>query len=370
MLIATPGGGGGRVAESVKARTRRASLLGNDDFKLLLELTSVSDIAVYLGKSAYATILKGFTLENMHRAELEFLLGLSILSEGVSFRHYAGFSDKKLLDFWLESFDIMLFKNHFRLMLGTTEWDHHLVPDRMLDIVADFHLTLVDKDKLLSGSSLKDIIMAVKSDNLRTALFEALPGRENVSITDDAEFQKASFDTGMILDRYYFNNLYAAVAGIGGTEGYLLRMLIGTRVDLMNIYWIYRARRFFNMSPEEALTLIIKARHHADFTLLSKVAFAEPHALAGALSGTPYACVFQVDSSNAALREVEIECNLYRLLSDVAGRVFLSGTLGFQNVAAYLTLKELEVRDLVAVVEAVRYNFDRSRMNHLLVRSL
>ena len=361
------------MAESVKARVRRASLLGNDDFSRLLELTSVSEIAVYLGKSFYASILKGFTLEEMHRSELEFLLRLSILAEGVSFSHYAGRNDKKLLDLWLEYFDIMLFKEHFRLETG--EWSHHLSLDKMLDMVAVFHLTLIDKEKLISGSSLKDVIMAVRNENLRAHLFDAVSRRENMYMTRGAEFQKTVFETGMILNRYYFNNLYTAVAGLGGTEGRLLRMLIGTRVDLMNIYWIYRARRFFNMSPEEALTLIIKARYHADFNLLTQVAFAEPHAMAAALSGTPYERVFDLNSSNAdpsnpALCEVAIERNIYRLLFEAAERVFLSGSLGFQNVAAYLILKEFEVRDIVVVTEAIRYGVDKSKIDMLLVRSL
>jgi len=373
MIIAAPGSGGGRVAESVKARVRRASLLGNDDFSRLLELTSVSEIAVYLGRSFYASILKGFTLEEMHRSELEFLLRLSILAEGVSFSHYAGRNDKKLLDLWLEYFDIMLFKEHFRLETG--EWSHHLSLDKMLDMVAVFHLTLIDKEKLISGSSLKDVIMAVRNENLRAHLFDAVSRRENMYMTRGAEFQKTVFETGMILNRYYFNNLYTAVAGLGGTEGRLLRMLIGTRVDLMNIYWIYRARRFFNMSPEEALTLIIKARYHADFNLLTQVAFAEPHAMAAALSGTPYERVFDLNSSNAdpsnpALCEVAIERNIYRLLFEAAERVFLSGSLGFQNVAAYLILKEFEVRDIVVVTEAIRYGVDKSKIDMLLVRSL
>ena len=370
MFVVAPSSGGGRVTQSIKARVRRASLLQNDDFKLLLEFTSVSDIAVYLGKGAYASILKGFTLEEMRRTELEFLLEVSILAEAVAFRHYAGLRDKKLLDLWLEYFDVMLFKSHFRHKLGTGEWEHHLEPDKMLDMVADFHLTLVDKDKLLSGSTLRDIIMSVKNDDLRIALLQALPGYENVSGTQVAEFQKAGFNIGMILDRYYLNNLYTAVAGIGGTEGHFLRALVGTRVDLMNIYWIYRARRFFNMSPEEALTLIIKARYRADFTLLTKVAFAEPDAMRGALYGTSYARVFDVDNSNAVLREVEIECHIYRFLFAAAERVFLSGSLGFQNVAAYLVLKELEVRDIVAITESIRYKFDKSKVNLLLVRPL
>jgi vacuolar-type H+-ATPase subunit C/Vma6 len=124
------------------------------------------------------------------------------------------------------------------------------------------------------------------------------------------------------------------------------------------------------MSPEEALTLIIKARYRADFNLLKKVAFAPPHALASVLSGTPYARVFEVEHTNTAQREVEIERNIYRFVFATAERVFLSGSLGFQNVAAYLILKQLEARDLVVVTEAVRYAYDRSKIALLLSRPL
>jgi V/A-type H+-transporting ATPase subunit C len=367
--------GGERVAGSAKARVRRASLLTSEDFRQLLELTSVGDIAVRLGKGTYAPMLKGFALEEMRRSDLEFLLGVSILAEGVAFRHYAGGDGKKLLDLWLEYFDVTLFKNHLRLKMGTGQWDEHLSPDKVLDMVSGYHLTLVDKDRLFSASSLKDIITSVKNADIRAALFEAVPGRESETFSQaqaqaqGPEFQKAIFNIGMTLDRCYFNNLYGAVTDLGGVDGRMLRALVGTRVDLINMYWIYRARRFFNMSPEEALTLIMKARYRANFELLTKVAFAEPLALAAALSGTPYAGVFEA-GSDAALREAEIECHIYRYLFAVAERAFSSGVTGFHNVAAYLVLKELEVRDLVAVVESVRYGFDKNKAGLLLVRPL
>ncbi|MDR2522754.1 MAG: V-type ATPase subunit [Synergistaceae bacterium] len=361
--------GGGSVAESVKARIRRGTLIQSEEFRLLLELASVGEIAVHLGKSAYAAILKDFNLEEMRRSELEFLLGVSVLAEGVTFRHYADLSDRKLLDLWLESFDITLFKNHFRRTMGTGEWGGHMDAGRILGLVSDFRLTLVDQEKLLSGGTLRDIVAAVRSEPLRAALSEAIPSRDPSEMSG-AEFQKTSFNAGMILDRYYFDNLYAAAAALGGEEGRMLRALVGTRVDLMNLYWIYRARRFFNMAPEEALTLLVKARCRADFELLTKVAFAEPRALAAVLRGTAYEEIFDVENSSDALREVEIESRIKCFLFAAAQRVFLTGSLGFQNIAAYLTLKELEVRDLVAVVESVRYGFDRSKVALLLARPL
>ena len=373
MLIVAPGSGGGRVAESVKARARRASLLKNEDFSHLLGLTSVSDVAVYLSKGAYAPIFKGFEIDRIRRADLEFLLGVSLLAESVAFKHYAGRKDKKFLDLWQEYFDVMLFKNHFRRKMGTPEWDPRLAADRgddVLDMVGDYQLTLVDKDKLFSADSLNDIIMSVKNAELRAALLEALSGSEDASAVRAPEIQKTGFNVGMALERHYLNNLYAHVAGLGGTEGQWLRVLVGTKVDLINIYWVYRVRRFFNMSPEEALTQILKARYRLDFNILTKAAFAEPDGMKGVLAGTPYAGVFDVDDGNAALRELEIERRIYAFVLAVAERVFLSGTLGFQNVAAYLTLKMLEVRDLIVVTETIRYGLDRSKAGLLLCRSL
>jgi V/A-type H+-transporting ATPase subunit C len=364
-------GGGARIAESVKARVRRATLLRSEDFRRLLEQTSVGDIAAQLGRSAYASALKGFALGEMRRDELEFLLNVSILAEGVTFKHYTGLSDKKLLSLWLENFDIDLFKSHFRIRLGTGQGNKHMPLDKMTDVVSDFQLTLVDKDRLFASVAVRDLLASVKSESLRSSLMEIIPPGRDVELeTEGANFQKNVFAVGMILDRYYFDSLYAAVAKLGGNEGRMMRLLVGTRVDLLNLYWIYRARRFFKMSPEESLTLIMKARYHADFALLTKVAFAEPRVLASVLEGTSYAKVFDVEGKDAALREIEIERNICRLLLAVGERVFLSGSLGFQNVAAYLMLKELEVRDLVAVVEMVRYGFDKSKIDLVLVRSL
>ncbi|MDR2175874.1 MAG: V-type ATPase subunit [Synergistaceae bacterium] len=376
---------GGRIAESSKAKVRKGTLLSREDLRLLLEQTTVGDVALRLGETSYAAVLKGVSLENMRRSELEFLLNVSVLAEGVAFRHYANLEDRKLLDLWLESFDIAMIKEHLRFKMRTAEREQ-LSPDRMLDIVSDFQLTLVDQEKLLSSSSLRDILASVKKESLRAALSEGIPaGLESVLADRGPEFQKTMFALGMILDRCYFDSLYAAAAALGGEEGRMMRALVGTRVDLLNLYWIYRARRFFGMSPEESLTLILKARYRVDFGLLTKAAFAPPEAFAPTLAGTPYAAVFgggpapreDADSSggaaseeDAGLREAAVERRFYRRLLSVVGRVFMSGALGFQNVAAYLMLREFEVRDIVAITEAVRYGFDRSKIDLILIRSL
>ncbi|MDR1649124.1 MAG: V-type ATPase subunit [Synergistaceae bacterium] len=377
---------GGRIAEASKARVRKGSLLRGADLRILLDQATVGDIALRLRETSYAAVLKdaaleGSSLEDIRRGELEFLLNVSVLAEGMTFRHYANLGDRKMLDLWLESFDVALIKNHLQFSMNEAEGER-LSPDRILGIVSDFRLTLVDQEKLLSGSSLRDLLASVRRDSLREALFEGIPpGSGSAFAERGPEFQKTMFALGMILDRCYFDSLYAAASALSGEEGRMMRVLVGTRIDLLNLYWIYRARRFFGMPPEEALTLILKARYRVNFELLTKAAFAPPSAFASTLEGTPYAAVFggpevpresqeeTASGEGAALREVAVECRLYKLLLAVANRIFMSGTLGFQNVAAYLTLREFEVRDIIAIVETVRYGFDKSKTDLILINA-
>lgn len=363
------GWGGGGIAGAVKARLRRASLLEDDDYRVLLDQTSVGAIALRLGSGSYAPLLKGFSLETMRRMELEFLLDVAILMEGVVFRHYMGSRDRRLLNLWLENFDIELFKNRFRVQLGARQWENRDT-DKIPEMVSGFHLTLVDQKKLSEAATVKDLLGAVKNETLRASLAEAVPRGRDGSATLTGELQGTPFALGMILDRYYFNSLYMAVSTLPGDEGRMMRTLLGTRIDLMNLYWIYRGRRFFGMSPEEALTSITKVRYRLGFEILTKAAFADPGTWGSVLKGTPYDRVFAVDEENPSVREVEIERNIYQVLWAVVNRVFRAGSLGFHTVAAYLMLKEFEVRDLVAVIEAVRYGFDRDKFGLILIRPL
>ncbi|GHS89157.1 hypothetical protein AGMMS49957_11900 [Synergistales bacterium] len=369
--------GGGGIAGSAKAKARRGTLLSPEEMSALLEQQTVSDIVDRLRGGSFDVFLGRLSADNIRRGELEFLLDISILAEGLIFRPYADAQDRNLLDLWIESFDIELIKNCIRSLIGGSQ-SEHISTDSALELVSGFRLTLVDQDRLLAANSLREIILSIKKESLRLALSAALPSAlENLSPDDmkdldRAGFQKAIFDFVTTLDRYYLGALYEAAKDMGGEKGRAVRMLVGARVDLTNLYWIYRARRFFGLSPEEALTLILRARYHADFDILTKFAFAEPNVMASALVGTIYSGIFEFneeDGKNVALREMRLESRVSKMLLSVAERVFISGSQGFQNVLAYLTLKEFEIRDITAIMESVRYGFDKNKTAMFLIRA-
>ncbi|GHS92965.1 hypothetical protein AGMMS50276_02110 [Synergistales bacterium] len=366
---------GGGIAASTKAKTRRGTLLSSEEMAALLDQRTVPEIVDRLRGRSFDVFLGRLSADNIRRGELEFLLDVSILAEGLIFRPYVDMRNRKLLDLWLESFDIELIKNFIRSLVGGRS--ERASADSTLELVSELKLTLVDQDKLLSANSLREVIESIKKESLRSALSVALPAAyENLSSDDmnfdRAEFQKTIFDFVTTIDRFHLDSLYEAAKDALGQEGRLMRMLIGVRVDLTNLYWIYRARRFFGMSPEEALTLILRARYHADFDTLTRFAFAEPDAMASVLANNVYSKIFEFnddDNKNVALREMRLESRVSKMLLSAAERVFLSGTQGFQNVLAYLTLKEFEIRDITAIMESVRYGFDKDETAMFLIRT-
>lgn len=358
--------GGGRIAFSTKARVRRSELLSPKDFRALLEQPSVSAIAVFLDATPYKKTLEGLSLNDIRRTELEFHLGTAVLREALEFRSYMGADYRHLLNLWLEAYDIEFFKDHFRMTFGsalpTAGQD-----DRTHPSFPDFKLPLLDRDALLAARTPKAMLASIRDERLRAALNETLPLKEDGAELSRDDACKVSFALGMALDRYYFDNLYRAVLSVEGVEGRLLARLVGGRLDLVNLYWIYRGRRFFGLSPEQALATVTQSRYRANFDLLTRAAFSELPAWDGVLKDTPYADIFRSDEEDPALRESEIELHVYRALHHVAGEMFRSGTPGFHTVGAYLMLKDFEVRDLITVIEAARYGYDRRKVGRLLI---
>ena len=365
-------GGGGRIALSTKARVRRSELLSSKDFRALLEQPSVSAVAASLDATSYGKTLEGLSLNEVRRTELEFRLGTSVLREALAFRSYMGAGYRRLLDLWLQVYDIEFFKDHFRRRFGADPTAAQ-EEERMFGLFPDFRPTLLDRNALLAAQTPGAMLASIRDERLRAALKETLPVKDDGAEVLGEDACRVSFALGMTLDRYYLDSLYKAVLAVGGMEGRLLARLVGVRLDLVNLYWIYRCRRFFGLSPEQALATVTRSRCRVDFDLLSRAASSELPAWDDVLEGTPYAGIFRSDEEDPSieedpsLREAEVELRLCRVLCRVAGEMFRSGAPGWHNVGAYLMLKGFEVRDLITVIEAVRYDYDRRRVGRLLI---
>ena len=87
------------------------------------------------------------------------------------------------------------------------------------------------------------------------------------------------------------------------------------------------------------------------------------------LRESPYGEAFRTSGGNEApeVGEMTLEHNLYRILWMKASAIFRTGSAGVHAVLAYLTLRELEVKDLFTIIEDVRYHYDRKKAREFLI---
>lgn len=352
---------GERAAVTAKARIYRGRLLSPGDYLRLLELESVGEIAAYLARSeAYAPYIRASSPETMHRGELEGLITTIPMLEEIPFCRYLGPERSALLRAWGERFDVDVIKRVLR-MISTGMGDREALRRR----VASVPITVADGEKLLAARNFREVLASLEGYPLHDILAEPLKRAEKEGST--------LFRPKMAMDTFFLTRILSGGGKLPGDEGLGVRRIFGTRADLINLYWIYRGRRFFAMTPEEALGMTLSVRYRLNFDALSAFAFApDVRSLVKLLRESVYGEAFRGKDDEEAVEvsEMTLEHNLYRILWRIASKIFLTGSSGVHVVLAYLTLRELEVKDLFTIIEDVRYHYDREKAREAFINPL
>lgn len=349
---------GERAAVTAKARVFRGRLLAPEDYFRILALDTVGEVAAYLAKTeAYGRYIPGPSPETIHRVDLEAAITTVPLLEEIPFCRYLGPERSALLRAWGERFDVDLVRRVINIITAGAGSRESL--RRRIESVP---ITVADGEKLLAARTLRDVLEAMKGYPIYDILEEPMKR----AIKQGGSL----FRVKMALDSFFMTNILSGGKKLPGSEGRGVRHIFGTRADLINIYWIYRGRRFFSMSPEEALGLTLPVRYRLKFAALSAIAFApDPRSMVSMLRAGPYGEAFgELGEGDAAeVDEMTLEHNLYRVLFRISEAVFRSGQPGVHAVLAYLTLRELEVKDLFTIIECVRYGYDREKTREFLI---
>jgi len=351
---------GERAAVTAKARVYRGRLLSPDDYLRLLEFETVGEIGAYLAKSeAYSPYISVPSPESLHRGDLEAIITSVPLLEEIPFCRYLGPERCSLLRSWGERFDVDVIKRVLR-MITTGMGNREALRRR----VATVPITVANGEKLLAARTLRDVLDSLRGYPLYNILSEPLKRLEKEGGT--------LFRPKMAMDTFFLTRILSRGGRLPGSEGQGVRQIFGTSADLINIYWIYRSRRFFSLTPEEALGMTLPVRYRLSFETLSAFAFApDIPSMVKLIRESVYGEAFGTDHSGETteVNEMTLEHNLYRILWKNASKIFGSGSSGVHVVLAYLTLRELEVKDLFTIIEDVRYHYDKKKAREFLIHA-
>ncbi len=327
-------------AVSAKLKAMSRGSMKRRDFEEILAKPTVKDIFDYLRtETMYGESLAALDGEEIHRRDVEAHLKNGLLHEFGRIYEFLDLNQKKLLEYWFMRYEVEYLKNSLRYIFNGED-------DRTYELhkgVAEFFSehTKIDAGEAVKALTLDEFIKACAGSPYYAVLERAK------SIDADC------FSICMMLDRFYYIELWRAKDKyLTREEADIFANLVGSRIDMLNMIWIYRGKKYFNFDPDMMFTYIIPVRNRLTPDNIKAMVGAKNAAeMTDAVKATKYAPLFDMVAEDGYYAEEQFR----RLCKKDAARIMNTRPLSMAAIFAYLYMREAEIDDITTVIEGVRY---------------
>ncbi len=321
-------------APNAKARAMIGNLLKPEDYRKLISLDTTEKFIDYLyNHTHYREELEenNYDIENTEISmKRHFIKSLEKLYY-FYYDEYRDFFKALLMRYEVE--DIKIFLRVFiREESKTIGQEHYIYSDLFKNI---------SYDKIQKADTLDEFINSLKNTVYYKNLVKYL----------DEDRDKMLFYMEMTLDRIYFTKLYEASLKLKKKDKEIILEMLGINIDLLNIQWIYRGRKYFNISSEELFNLSLDMGHKYDLKKIKELCYMSLDDFKNYINSDDYSEIFKEEEY---LMERSYERYLYNMLNDYYKNSGLSITIP----VVYIFKIEYEMRDLSTILEGIKYKVD------------
>ena len=320
-----------------KIRAMESKLLTDQDFETIAGLKSVPEVIEYLKeKLAYTDYLSQMDISLYHRGNVEKILRQSLYNDYTKLFRFAGMQQKKFLKLYWKQHEVMLINYCLRIVFNHYEKPFDL--DYSKEIFDRY--SQISIDRLITSRNIEELV-----DNLKDTEYYA-----PLKKIRDSE-AGSLFDYDLALDLYYFSTLWKKEKRLlKGNEKELFTRDCGTKMDLLNLQWIYRAKKYYHLVPPDIYSLTIPIQYrlkHDEFKALVEAPSVEEYVKL--VEETYYAKHYDIGN----------ERTLEQMYRDTQRVLYLAdrrrNPYSVAAINTYLFLKEEEIYKLTTALECIRY---------------
>ena len=329
---------------TTKIRAIRSHLLTEHHFRKLASMSNVTEALLYLKKqSGYKDLFAHADETSLHRSGIEKILTQTTHLDFQKIYRFATIRQRQFLDLYFHRYEISILKTCMRMV-----FDHR---DIKLDltIFEEFFQKHSDIDlrKISSSDSIENFV-----ENLKGSIYY-VPLKRLFGIV-----HPTLWDYEMAIDLFYFKWFWKNSKKVfkKNYEDYF-KESYGIKMDLLNIRWIHRSKKYFQMTNTQIYALLIPINYHLqkeDIRALVEAATADE--FAAAVKNTYYGrryehyCVDTLDETYYSIRH------------SVQRKLAKKDPYSVATVISYLSEKEHEVSKLIVTLEGVRYRLSQSEI--------
>lgn len=332
------------IYQAVNSKTKALSstLLKRKDYENLLKSDNYRQTIKILGtQTHYKKLLSSHDLDKIHRSELEMILKNDFHETLGKLRHYFYNNYRKFYDIFYMKTEVENIKIILRGKLAGRSSSY--LQNRLLAENSRV-ISNVDYQKLINASSMKTTI-----DNLRgTIYYKAVkPFANNIE-------KNGLFRTENALDFVYYKAVRTLTSRLDSKDQKVVKDIIGTQIDLINMQLIYRAKTYHKLTPEEILNYTIYWYNDISKNDIKDFTYAkDSEELRSLIKKTKYREIVEnIDGTKKYL--MEEKCLAYE--KKIFRKYLRRESNDIGTVLSYLELLEIEIRDVISIIEAKRYN--------------
>lgn len=337
-------------AVNTKIHGKRRTLLPKKDWKRLAASDNVSHVIDYLKKrQGYQEIFSAYKNSDIHRSDLEMMFDHYCVAEIETLLHYFSGSYKDFFSTFLMEYEI----SDLNLILRNIATN-----EDMTDIEQYFKHSSkwakADYSKLITCKNIAQFVEALKG----TCYYQALK-----TLTQE-DLSKREFHMEMKLYMLYYSILNEKIDRLTKEDQEIARRVIGTKVDFLNVQWIYRAIKYYDISPEEILIYSLPNGNKLGYHKLKQLSYAKNVEECKKLIET-YLDYPLFKHDNDAFLDCMSDRYLYKFVLRMN-----KDSENIEPSLAYINMIIIERNDLIALTEGVRYALPENELSKYLVHNI
>lgn len=320
-----------------KVAAMRAKLLKTQDYKTLASMDTVTDVIEYLRETkSYGNLIEQMDESLYHRGNIEKILVRSLYDDYGRLYRFADMGQKEFLKIFKKRYEVELIEYCLRIV-----FNHYSTPFDLNDKRAFFdQYTSLKIDRLITSQNIHQLVDQLKGTEYYIPLKRIREsGSQNL------------LDYDLALDLYYFTVMWKIGKKIGEKkEREMIRKELGTKIDLLNLQWIYRSKKYYHIPAADIYSLLIPISYRlSDRELKDLAQTPSDKEFLRRYADTFYGKKYQLDG------EKTIEMMTNRCLEQILRTAYRSHPYSLASIYQYFFLKENEIYKITTVLECIRY---------------
>ena len=216
-----------------------------------------------------------------------------------------------------------------------------------------------------------DVVLHARSFEEIAGVCEGTPyGRIIRKYSHVVESDQTLFRMEIALDHFYYEKLLSAIEKLGRDDRAIARRLVGVRIDLQNIDWIIRLRRFYEMPLETAMTAIVRGGFSLGERTIRELYRAEnvTSALQGFVTTTypGLSSLLSGQASDSAGRLQLIQRVMDEIMKQEIQRILTGYPFTVGIILAYFMLKGNELDRIRVILNAKQQGIEAERIESMI----